>query len=158
MKFIYSYSTFLGNLFLVEENKNIVYIHTQKPMMDGCIYLETDLIQLAFYQLNDYFQGKRKTFDFPIHMNGTPFQVKVWKALQNIPYGETRSYQEIANIIGCHHGSRAVGSANHRNKLLIVVPCHRIVGSDGSLTGFALGISLKQQLLDLEKTNHCFIK
>jgi methylated-DNA-[protein]-cysteine S-methyltransferase len=114
---------------------------------------ETPLIKEAAKQFTEYFGYKRKTFNLPIAFNGTPFQIKVWKALQKIPYGETRSYGEIAAIIGNPKASRAVGMANNRNRLPILIPCHRVIGSDGSLTGFASGLKLKKQLLDLEKTN-----
>lgn len=101
-------------------------------------------------QLEEYFAGRRRVFDLPLAPEGTPFQLKAWQALRRIPYGETRSYGEQASAIGLPGAARAVGMANSRNPIVIVVPCHRVIGSDGSLTGFAAGIARKQALLRLE--------
>lgn len=101
-------------------------------------------------QLGEYFAGQRRHFDLPLAAGGTAFQQRVWRALVAIPYGETRSYRDIAVHIGRIRAVRAVGAANGRNPLPIVVPCHRVVGSDGTLTGFAGGLALKRQLLELE--------
>ncbi len=101
-------------------------------------------------QLQEYFAGKRKTFDLPLAPDGTDFQRSVWQALAKIPYGELRSYGDIAHQIGKPRAVRAVGAANGRNPLPIVVPCHRVIGSNGKLTGFAGGLPVKQQLLELE--------
>ena len=101
-------------------------------------------------QLQEYFDGERMAFDLPLDIEGTPFQLAVWKELQNIPYGETRTYGEIARQIGKPGAARAVGMANHENPVAIVIPCHRVVGSDGSLTGYAGGLDLKKKLLELE--------
>ena len=101
-------------------------------------------------QLEEYFAGRRRVFDLPLAPAGTPFQLKAWQALRRIPYGETRSYGEQATAIGRAGGARAVGMANSRNPIVIVIPCHRVIGSDGSLTGFAAGIERKQALLRLE--------
>jgi methylated-DNA-[protein]-cysteine S-methyltransferase len=119
---------------------------------DGCKTRVTPLIQKAAWQLAEYFNGKRRTFTFQIAPHGTAFQIKVWEALQKIPYGETRSYGEIASMIGNPKACRAVGMANNRNPVAIIIPCHRVIGHDGSLTGYGGGIELKRQLLDLEKT------
>src|SRR5262249_27098495 len=100
---------------------------------------------------SQYFQGTRTHFDLPLDMNGTPFQISVWRALLEIPYGETRSYGEIAKSIGKPGAGRAVGMANHENRIAIVVPCHRVVGQNGTLTGYAAGLDLKRQLLSLEQ-------
>lgn len=108
------------------------------------------LTERALTQLNEYFCRIRRVFDLPLEMHGTEFQLKVWKELCNIPYGETRSYKDIAVKIGNTKAVRAVGGANHKNKLMIVVPCHRVIGADGSLTGYAGGIDVKQKLLGLE--------
>jgi methylated-DNA-[protein]-cysteine S-methyltransferase len=101
-------------------------------------------------QLRDYFIGRRRTFTVPLDMAGTPFQQAVWQALLTIPYGETRSYSELAKQVGRPAASRAVGAANGRNPVSIIVPCHRAIGADGSLTGFAGGLDVKRYLLDLE--------
>jgi methylated-DNA-[protein]-cysteine S-methyltransferase len=102
-------------------------------------------------QMKEYFAGVRTSFDLPLSPEGTPFQRRVWNALLEIPYGETITYAELARRIGAPKGSRAVGGANARNPISIVVPCHRVVGSDGSLTGYAGGEDRKRWLLDLER-------
>lgn len=102
-------------------------------------------------QLLEYFAGKRRTFDIPLSIRGSAFQETVWNALRTIPYGETRSYQQIAQIIGNGKASRAVGMANNRNPILIMIPCHRVVGKDGKLVGYAGGIERKERLLELER-------
>jgi methylated-DNA-[protein]-cysteine S-methyltransferase len=101
-------------------------------------------------QLGEYFAGKRKEFEVPLDMRGTPFQKNVWEALLAIPFGETRSYGQIAKQLGNPNATRAVGAANGRNPLPIIVPCHRVIGSSGSLTGFGGGLETKAQLLGLE--------
>jgi methylated-DNA-[protein]-cysteine S-methyltransferase len=102
-------------------------------------------------QLTEYFEGKRTCFELPLDMDGTPFQKAVWNELLRIPYGETRSYGEIARAVGKPGAARAVGMANHDNPIAVVVPCHRVVGRDGSLTGYAGGVHLKAQLLSIER-------
>jgi methylated-DNA-[protein]-cysteine S-methyltransferase len=102
-------------------------------------------------QLKEYFAGKRRTFSLKLDLEGTPFQLKVWKALLTIPFGETRSYAQIASQIGRPRAARAVGAANGRNPVSIVAPCHRVVGSTGTLTGFAGGLETKARLLALER-------
>ena len=108
------------------------------------------LTEAVCRQLDEYFAGSRTTFDFPPRLQGTPFQEKVWAALRDIPYGETRSYQQIAQAIGQPKACRAVGMANHRNPIYIVVPCHRVVGANGALTGYGGGLDMKKALLELE--------
>ncbi|HOZ01604.1 MAG TPA: methylated-DNA--[protein]-cysteine S-methyltransferase [Candidatus Syntrophosphaera sp.] len=105
----------------------------------------------VFTQLDEYFSGSRKNFTVKLKLRGTPFQIDVWNALRKIPYGETRTYKEIATQIGRPQAFRAVGQAIHNNPIAIVVPCHRVIGSDGSLTGFAGGLELKKRLLELER-------
>jgi methylated-DNA-[protein]-cysteine S-methyltransferase len=101
-------------------------------------------------QLRDYFAGERTRFDLPLDFRGTDFQKSVWAALLTIPFGETRSYGEIARQIGCPTASRAVGAANGRNPISIVAPCHRVIGTNGALTGFAGGLAAKELLLGIE--------
>lgn len=101
-------------------------------------------------QVTDYFAGKRRAFDVPLDFRGTDFQRSVWQALLTIPYGETRSYAQIAHQIGRPSASRAVGAANGRNPVSIIAPCHRVIGTGGALTGFAGGLEAKRMLLDLE--------
>ncbi len=107
----------------------------------------------VFRELDEYFEGKRKTFDIPLRTHGTAFQEKVWAALRAIPYGEVRSYKEVAEAIGHPKAYRAVGMANNANPIFIIVPCHRVIGSDGSLTGYGGGLPMKKALLSLEKGN-----
>lgn len=109
------------------------------------------LSQLAQLQLQEYFAGTRHIFTLPLKMHGTVFQKKVWAALCDIPYGKTCSYKEIACAIGNQKASRAVGMANNKNPMSIVVPCHRVIGASGSLVGYASGLHIKSALLDLEK-------
>ena len=118
--------------------------------IEDYIKKETPLIKKAAAQLGEYFEGKRKNFDLPLSLHGTDFQLKVWKALQKIPYGKMTSYGEIARVIGNAAACRAVGMANNRNPIAIVVPCHRVIGKDGSLTGYGGGLDLKEKLLKLE--------
>ena len=105
----------------------------------------------ATRQLDEYFAGQRQEFDLPLALRGTVFQRRVWQALRDIPYGETTSYGHLASDIGQPTAARAVGLANGRNPVSIIVPCHRVVGSDGSLTGYGGGLDRKQRLLDLER-------
>jgi methylated-DNA-[protein]-cysteine S-methyltransferase len=101
-------------------------------------------------QLLEYFRGARRTFELPLAPQGTPFQLRVWRALCTIPYGETLSYGELARRLGLVGGARAVGLANGANPLPVVVPCHRVIGADGTLTGFGGGLRIKRSLLALE--------
>lgn len=112
--------------------------------------METPLLARGRGELLEYLVGKRRTFDLPLKPQGTPFQQKVWSALADIPYGQTITYGELARRVGCPKGSRAVGQANHRNPLPILLPCHRVVGAGGTLTGYGGGLELKQWLLRLE--------
>lgn len=111
---------------------------------------ETPLTARAAAELDEYFAGGRKTFTVPLSPEGTPFQRSVWQALREIPYGQTRSYGQIAAAVGRPRAARAVGMANHDNPLLIFTPCHRVVGKNGALTGFACGLEVKRRLLELE--------
>lgn len=104
----------------------------------------------TFEQVCEYLKGERLVFDFPYELRGTEFQQKVWDALCQIPYGETRTYKDVATMVGNPKASRAVGMANNRNPLMIVVPCHRVVGSSGKLVGYAGGLGMKESLLELE--------
>jgi methylated-DNA-[protein]-cysteine S-methyltransferase len=103
-------------------------------------------------QLTEYFAGERREFDLPLRAAGTPFQQSVWSALREIPYGETRSYADIAREVGRPNAVRAVGAANGSNPLAIVVPCHRVIASDGRLAGYGGGVSLKARLLAMEQS------
>lgn len=111
------------------------------------------LLDAAEAQLREYFAGARRTFDLPLAPHGTAFQQRVWAALRAIPYGETRTYGELAAAIGNPSASRAVGMANHRNPIPIIIPCHRVIGANGTLTGYAGGLEIKRRLLALEGSN-----
>ena len=105
----------------------------------------------AAKQLGEYFSGERREFDLPLHPTGTPFQLAVWQALRTIPYGETRSYGQIAAAVENPKASRAVGMANNHNPISIIIPCHRVIGSTGKLVGYGGGLAVKRALLELEK-------
>lgn len=111
------------------------------------------LLDAAEAQLREYFAGARRTFDLPLAPHGTAFQQRVWTALRTIPYGETRTYGELAAAIDSPNASRAVGMANHRNPIPIIIPCHRVIGANGTLTGYAGGLEVKRKLLALEGIN-----
>ena len=113
----------------------------------------SELSELAASELREYFNGKRKSFDLPLEPQGTEFQKKVWSALLEIPYGETRSYKDIAEKIENPKACRAVGGANNKNPIVIIIPCHRVIGAYGGLVGYGLGLPMKKQLLDIEKEN-----
>jgi methylated-DNA-[protein]-cysteine S-methyltransferase len=150
MIFHYTYDTMLGSVTFVEEDGALLAISTSR-LYEG-ICQETDTIKEAHQQLTEYLKGERKTFDLPLNLKGTDFQKQVWMALCDIPYGETRSYKQIAESIGNPKAVRAVGMANNRNPLLIVVPCHRVIGGNGKLVGYGAGIEKKEFLLRLEKS------
>ena len=112
---------------------------------------DSEVLEAAERQLAEYFAGKRKAFDVPFHQSGTPFQLDVWRVLTDIPYGETATYGEIARAVGRPKACRAVGMANHKNPISIIVPCHRVVGASGALTGYGGGMDSKRFLLELEQ-------
>jgi methylated-DNA-[protein]-cysteine S-methyltransferase len=116
------------------------------------IRFEDSANELSSYirELEEYFAGTRRAFDFPLDLRGTDFQVACWRALLAIPYGETRTYADIARAVGRPQGFRAVGMANNRNPVAIVVPCHRVIASDGTLCGYGGGLDIKRKLLELE--------
>lgn len=150
MKKIYYYDTYAGKIGIAEEAGAITDIVFKTI---DCPVEETELIRETKRQLDEYFAGKRKDFDVPTRLNGTEFQKRVWLALRDIPYGKTASYKDIASAVGCPKGYRAVGMANNRNPISIIYPCHRVVGSDGSLTGYGGGLDVKAKLLELERRN-----
>ncbi|MDO1513043.1 methylated-DNA--[protein]-cysteine S-methyltransferase [Maribacter confluentis] len=130
----------------VEGISSIVILNSEEPLTD--IIPET--LEDAVYQLNEYFEGTRTEFSLKLNPQGTEFQRKVWSALEKIPYGRTVSYLQLSKLLGDTKAIRAVGSANGRNPLWIVVPCHRVIGSDGALTGYAGGLHRKKWLLEHE--------
>ena len=145
----------IGPLLLAGDGSRIKIIHFQagprpRGPQRGWV-ANRRAFDTAVAQLEAYFEGRRQSFDLPLAPEGTPFQRAVWQALTEIPYGETISYGELARRIGKPHASRAVGLANGANPLPIVVPCHRVIGADGSLTGFGGGLDIKRKLLSLER-------
>lgn len=146
--------SFEGKICLLDYRYREKRASVDKRIQKGldAVYIEQDnpLLQKTRKALDDYFSGRRKTFDLPVHLVGTPFQTRVWEALQKIPYGRTATYAELAREINKPEAVRAVANAVGANALAIVVPCHRIIGSDGTLTGYAGGLAFKQRVLDLE--------
>jgi methylated-DNA-[protein]-cysteine S-methyltransferase len=154
MAILYCYDFSICSLGIAEKDGVICRVFFNSGIkLKNYEYTETPLIKTASTQLTEYFSGKRKKFDFPIAFHGTEFQSAVWNALQKIPYGRTCSYGELAAMIGNPKASRAVGQANNRNPISIIVPCHRIIGHSGRLTGYNGGLGIKEQLLELEKEN-----
>lgn len=145
------YDTAIGPLTLSAEKDALTEILFGSVIPDGVEEQKMPVTDRAAAELGEYFAGKRKIFTVPILLYGTPFQKQVWQALLTIPYGQTRSYKDIAVQIGRPLAYRAVGMANHDNPLSIIVPCHRVVGADGSLTGYGGGLSIKEMLLHLEQ-------
>ena len=144
-----TFDTPLGTLLLITEDHSITDLRFVEE--NGEAYESPDaLCQTACKQLIEYFEGKRREFDLPLRPAGTPFQKAVWKAVARVPYGQTRSYQDISNLLGKPTASRAVGAAIGRNPIWLLIPCHRIIGSNGSLTGYAGGLWRKERLLALE--------
>lgn len=147
-------ATPIGKLLLAGDESGLRQIdfqdgpHPAKPDADW--QENTKPFRRVIQQLKEYFAGKRQSFDLDLAPAGTPFQLKVWRALRRIPYGETWSYGQLAQRVGNPKAARAVGAANGQNPLPIVVPCHRVIGANGSLTGFGGGLSIKQKLLELE--------
>lgn len=151
MKYKFFYDTPVGTICLGQEDDFItnLYFKDERVLEDSEIK-ETPLIKEAKRQLDEYFSGNRKVFDLPLRTQGTEFQQDVWQALQGIPYGETRYYGEIARKIGNPKAPRAVGLANNRNPISIIIPCHRVIGKSGKLVGYGGGLHIKELLLDLE--------
>lgn len=111
------------------------------------------ILKEAYAQIDEYFKGVRKDFDLKLYIEGTDFQKKVWEQLRQIPYGEISTYKEVAKAIGNEKAVRAVGNSNNKNKIPIIIPCHRVIGSNGKLVGYAGGLHIKQWLLEHEKSN-----
>lgn len=142
------------SLYLVATETHLINIQFTQPQK--ALLQTTELLSMATIQLDEYFQGKRTIFSLPFKLAGTPFQLAVWKELQNIPYGKTTSYKEIAQKINKPKAYRAVGMANNKNPLPIIIPCHRVIGSNGKLIGYAGGLKLKNYLLELEQSHTNF--
>ncbi len=149
----YTFKSPIGFLTICEENSRLTNLYLQRSESEIMKKYEhhSDFLHEAYHQLNEYFAGKRRVFELPVEGKGTAFQKAVWQELQKIPYGETRSYEDIAIAIGNKKAVRAIGQANSRNPIMIVVPCHRVIRKNGDISGFACGVEAKQYLLNLEK-------
>lgn len=154
--FFFRTSSPVGRLFLAASGKGLVRLEFEPRVMKfdpRAIQLRESRHTLAPYlrELDEYFAGRRREFSIPLDLRGTDFQLRCWRALLEIPYGETRTYGDIARAIGHPRAFRAVGMSNNRNPVAIVVPCHRVIASGGSLCGYGGGIEIKRKLLDLEQ-------
>ena len=147
----YNYDSPLGPITLQSDGTSLTGLDFGLKVEYASALLE--IFTRTKLELDEYFSGERKTFTIPLKTRGTPFQKQVWDALLQIPYGETRCYEDIAIMIGNPKASRAIGMANNRNNIGIIIPCHRVIGKNGSLVGYAGGLDKKIALLDLEKRN-----
>lgn len=147
----FCYQTPLGKIVLTENGSAVTRLIFSEVLPEGVNCTETPLLKKVVLELQEYFAGTRKRFDLPLSPQGTDFQQKVWKALQDIPYGAVVSYKDIALAIGNEKACRAVGGANNKNPIAIIIPCHRVIGADGSLVGYGGGLEIKRRLLALEK-------
>lgn len=157
LKSIFIYETKIGRIAIAEENNaitEVLFYNEEKEINCQKNLKETHLIKEGYNQIQEYLSGKRKIFNLPLALKGTEFQLKVWNALKTIPYGETRSYKDIAILINREKAARAVGMANNRNPISIIIPCHRVIGSNGKLVGYGGGLNIKEYLLKLETSLH----
>lgn len=146
----YRFDTPVGSMALAAEQGRIIRVFLPNSPTPRLMPRETPLLKRASEEILEYLSGTRRCFDLPLAPEGTGFQRQVWQALLEIPFGETRSYRQMAAQVGCPGGSRAVGSAAGRNPLPILIPCHRVIAADGSLGGYSGGTELKKALLTLE--------
>lgn len=152
MRYTFVTDTPIGPLTLVEEDGALCEVRFG-DQSEGLSCCETPLLKQAMQELDEYFSGRRKQFTVPLAPKGTLFQQKCWQALLQIPYGETRTYGQQAALIGQPKACRAVGMGNHRNPLPVFIPCHRVIGKNGTLTGYAGGMAIKAKLLQIERKN-----
>ena len=151
------FKTSMCDVIIIGDESGIKRIHLNVENSNRELYLDENwILNDEFFddaksQLKEFFEGDRKTFDLKLNPDGTDFQKCVWEALKDIGYGETASYKDVAMMIGNEKASRAVGMANGKNPLPIVIPCHRVIGSNGKLTGYAFGMTLKKKIIELEK-------
>ena len=158
----YDFNTSIGKMLIFFSSKGIVYLSVSNENEEDIVNFvkvkfgqasKVNSEEYSFHeQIIEYLNGRRKSFSLPLDLRGTDFQKKVWNELVKIPYGETRTYKDIARSINVPQGYRAVGNALNKNPVLIVIPCHRVIGSDGKLTGFRGGLELKAKLLELERS------
>ena len=158
MNYIKNIKTPIGIITIKEKNNKIIELQLNsnlvQPIKENEKIKETPLLIETEKQLTEYFNKTRTKFDLPLAPQGTEFMKSVWKELIQIPYGETRTYKQIAQKIGNEKASRAVGMANNKNPIPIIIPCHRVIGANNKLIGYALGLDKKEFLLDLEKSNN----
>ena len=151
MRNSFIYNTIIGDLHYVEDSGYITKINFGRSDDPGYKVEESETIKKAHLQISQYLRGERKEFTVLFKAEGSEFQKKVWTELQNIPYGQTKSYGQIAKSIDNERGARAVGNANNKNPISIIIPWHRVIGANGSLVGFGGGLDIKKKLLDIEK-------
>ena len=150
LKNIYPYDTVIGRIYVADNGRAIAGVFLPGNAVPQN---ETDVIKRAAVQITEYLSGRRREFDVKVEPEGTDFQKRVWAALRTIPYGHTCSYSHIAHIAGNPKACRAVGMANNRNPVSIIIPCHRVIGKSGALVGYGGGLELKKYLLDMETAN-----
>ena len=154
LKNIYPYDTVIGRIYVADNGRAIAGVFLPgNAVPAGIPQNETDVIKRAAVQITEYLSGRRREFDVKVEPEGTDFQKRVWAALRTIPYGHTCSYSHIAHIAGNPKACRAVGMANNRNPVSIIIPCHRVIGKSGALVGYGGGLELKKYLLDMEAAN-----
>lgn len=154
LKNIYPYDTAIGRIYVADNGRAIAGVFLPgNAVPAGIPQNETDVIKRAAVQITEYLSGRRREFDVKVEPEGTDFQKRVWAALRTIPYGHTCSYSHIAHIAGNPKACRAVGMANNRNPVSIIIPCHRVIGKSGALVGYGGGLELKKYLLDMEAAN-----
>ena len=153
MRYFSRYKNEYGEFIIVDEESKITNLALSAYAVIGedMLERETKVLLQAKRELTEFFLGRRKYFDVPLKARGSEFQEKVWQSLGEIPYGETYTYGQVAHLIGNAKAARAVGMANHRNPILFMIPCHRVIGAQGKLVGYAGGLALKEKLLLLEK-------
>lgn len=153
MRYFSRYKNEYGEFIIVDEESKITNLTLSAYAVIGedMLERETKVLLQAKRELTEFFLGRRKHFDVPLKARGSEFQEKVWQSLGEIPYGETYTYGQVAHLIGNAKAARAVGMANHRNPILFMIPCHRVIGAQGKLVGYAGGLALKEKLLLLEK-------
>ena len=149
--FIYTYKNY--NFTLTTDDQHLLGLKLYPKICENTKEEINPVLEKAIKQLDEYFSGQRKVFELPLNPQGTEFQKKVWGNLLKIPYGQTVSYKRLAEMSGNSFASRAVGMANNKNPIAIIIPCHRVIGADGKLTGYAGGLDLKRELIELEKHN-----
>jgi len=155
MKYWEVYESKIGPLTILSDDEALLRIDFGTVEHENAVRERSELIERTEGQLEEYMAGTRTEFDLPLNPEGTEFQKKVWNALLLIPYGETKSYKDIAVLIDNPKGCRAVGMANNRNPIPIIIPCHRVIGTNGSLIGYGGGLDIKVKLLELERLKAC---